>query len=69
MHPVHPLKPFAIPSDWSPEQAMAVVDLLDELREHIWARYELQLLEAYREHYQPPRVAPPLAARDDEQPF
>ena len=33
MHPQHPMKPFAIPTDWTAEQAMAVIDLLDELRE------------------------------------
>ncbi len=59
MHPRHPMKPFAIPTDWTAEQAMTVIDLLDELREHIWALYDLRLIEAYREQYQPP-------AADDE---
>jgi hypothetical protein len=45
------MKPFAIPADWTPDQAMAVIDLLDELRCHIWGRYELALMEAYREIY------------------
>ena len=49
MHPHHPMKPFAIPTDWTAEQALAVVDLLDELRCHIGAKYELALLQAYRE--------------------
>lgn len=30
---------------------MAVVDLLDELREHIWAKYELKLRHAYRHEF------------------
>jgi hypothetical protein len=51
MHPHHPMKPFAIPTDWSAAQAMAVIDLLDELRCHIWQRYEITLLETYRELY------------------
>lgn len=51
MHPSHPMKPFAVPADWSPAQAMAVVDLLDELRCHIWQRYERTLLETYRDLY------------------
>lgn len=51
MHPHHPMKPFVIPADWSAAQAMAVIDLLDELRCHIWQRYELTLLETYREFY------------------
>ena len=51
MHPQHPMKPFAIPADWSPDQALAVIDVLDELRCHIWQRYEIALVEAYRELY------------------
>ena len=31
--------PFIVQDDWSPEQALAVVELLDDLREVIWARY------------------------------
>ena len=70
MHPAHPLKAFAIPSDWSPEQAMAVIDLLDELREHIYARYALALDEAYRELYQPARAADAThAPLDTDEPF
>jgi len=57
MHPHHPMKPFSIPGDWTAEQAMAVVDLLDELRTHIWAKYEVRLLEAYRDDLQPPPAA------------
>lgn len=37
-----------IPQDWTAEQAMAVIDLLDDLREKIWALYELRLIDAYR---------------------
>ena len=35
--------PFYINEDWSPEQAMAVVQLLDELRDAIYNRYKIQL--------------------------
>jgi len=41
--------PFIIQADWSPEQALAVVELLDDLREVIWNRYQLQLHELLRE--------------------
>jgi hypothetical protein len=51
MHPYHPQKPFVLPTDWTAEQAFAVVDLLDELREHLWAKYQGPLLDAYREQY------------------
>ena len=57
MHPHHPMKPFTIPADWSPEQAFAVVDLLDELREHIWGKYQVQLFETYTERQSPEPTA------------
>ena len=40
---------FLIDADWTPAQAMAVVELLDDLRDRIWAHYELQLYERLRE--------------------
>ena len=41
--------PFIIQDDWSPEQAVAVVELLDDLRETIWRRYQLPLFELLHE--------------------
>ena len=39
---------FAIPAYWSPEEALAVYELLDDLRGKIWAHYgpDLQQLLA-----------------------
>jgi len=34
-----------IDSLWSPDQAMAVIELLDDLRDRIWSHYELALLD------------------------
>jgi hypothetical protein len=45
--------PLEIPAYWTPEQAFAVVELLDDLRDHIWAHYSAQLLDQYREQYGP----------------
>jgi hypothetical protein len=45
--------PFAVPAYWTPDQALAVVELLDGLRELIWARYGLQLLDERRAKLQP----------------
>jgi hypothetical protein len=45
--------PFKIPTYWTPEQAFAVVELLDDLRDRIWAHYTTQLLDQYREQYGP----------------
>ena len=33
---------------WSPEQAWAVIELLDDLRDRIWSHYELTLLDKLR---------------------
>ena len=34
---------ITLPTHWSPEQAVAVFEILDNLREHVWARYGLQI--------------------------
>jgi len=36
-----------ISAEWSPEQALAVVELLDDLRERIWAHYGPVLFDLY----------------------
>lgn len=41
--------PLLIDANWSPGQAMAVLELLNDLREQIWRHYELQLQQLYRE--------------------
>ena len=40
---------FKIPAYWTPEQALAVFELLDDLRDQIGAYYSLQLFELSRE--------------------
>ena len=45
--------PLEISAYWTPEQAFAVVELLDDLRDRIWAHYSAQLLDQYREQYGP----------------
>jgi hypothetical protein len=52
--PAH-LRPITvdIPAIWGPEQALAVLDLLDDLRQAIWTRYGGQiqpLLQNFQEH-------------------
>ena len=41
--------PIAMPTDWSPEQAVAVFETLDELRERLWAHYGQQIQQVLRE--------------------
>ena len=42
--PAH-LRPITVesPAVWSPEQALAVFELLDDLRDKVWARYGSQI--------------------------
>jgi hypothetical protein len=42
-----------IPDYWTPEQALAVFELVDDLRERILSRYEAQIREAAREECAP----------------
>lgn len=62
-------KPFTLPNDWTPEQAMAVVDLLDDLRERIWAIYGVPLLDAYQRDRAPAFNSNTDPILDDEAPF
>lgn len=48
--------PLEIPATWTPEQAMAIIELLDDLRDKIWAHYDVQLLDEFREHYRPASI-------------
>ena len=49
-----------LPTHWSPEQAVAVFEILDELREHVWARYGVQIQQVLRDE----RSTADLAAGD-----
>jgi hypothetical protein len=40
-----------IPAYWTPEQALAVFELLDDLRDQIGAHYRVQLFEISREQH------------------
>ena len=42
------LRTLELPDDWSPAQALAVWELLNELADRIWARYELALVGLIR---------------------
>lgn len=43
---------FLIQADWTPEQALAVIELLDDLRERIWVHYQREIAEQLREERQ-----------------
>lgn len=42
-----------IPTYWTPEQALAVFELIDALRDAIWQCYEMQLLDEFRDQLKP----------------
>ena len=50
-----------IDSDWTPEQALAVVELLDDLKDRILLHYQLPIMELMREE----RGIDPLDDLDD----
>ncbi len=54
---------MTLPTHWSPEQAVAVFEILDDLREHVWARYGLQIQQVLRD--QCSTVAPAEGDIDD----
>ena len=55
---------FEIPDYWTPEQALAVYELIDGLRELILSRYHLQITDALREECAPPEASDPPRDRD-----
>jgi len=57
---------FAIPAYWTAEQAQAVIELLDDLRERISAHYQMQLIDLYREQQGCGAFNPPDTKDDDQ---
>jgi hypothetical protein len=51
---------ITLPVHWSPEQAVAVFEILDELRDHVWGHYGLQIQQVLRDE----RSTAVLAAHD-----
>ena len=40
--------PLLIDQNWSPEQVMAIIELIDDLRERIWSHYESVLFDKFQ---------------------
>jgi len=60
---------FILPDDWTPEQALAVVELLDDLRERIWTHYEIGLHEVLRDQRTAFPTTDPANANSTDPPF
>ncbi len=42
---------FSIPAYWTPEQALAVFELVNDLRDVIWSHYGSRIHDLMPEHY------------------
>lgn len=60
---------FARPSHWTPAQASAVLELLDELREWVWLSYGSQIQQELRRDHVVTTSAGPLNLGDEDVPF
>jgi len=66
--PAPPTSPAAslIPQHWTPEQALAVCECLQLLRQALWDAYGPQVQQAWREQLVPDGPAPEF---DPDEPF
>jgi hypothetical protein len=60
--------PLQIPTYWTPEQALAVFELIDDLRERIWSIYAANLQDLTRQQRHTVPVGP-IPDDTDNQPF
>lgn len=49
---------FTVPTYWTPEQALAVYEILDDLRQQVWAIYNVRLQDQIRRQRQPSKLRP-----------
>lgn len=60
---------FLLPDDWSPEQAQAVLELLDDLREVIWQHYLIPVRELLAEERNTGFTPDSWNSNEDDPPF
>ena len=65
-HTSRPSAAFALPSHWSPKQALAVFECLDLMREQLWLAYGPDIQRAWRGQLVPEHTPPDL---DPDSPF
>ena len=58
-----------VPTHWTPEQASAVFEILDELRDRLWGLYGPQIQQAMREDRITKRPKPRGAVNPRDLPF
>ena len=64
--PLRPSASFTVPTHWSPEQALAVLEGLQAVRAAVWAAYGPQAQQAWRDQLVPDRGPPDF---DPDLPF
>lgn len=64
--PTPPASAGVVPLHWTPEQALAVFECLQALRQALWAVYGDQVQQAWREQLMPDTEAPEF---DPDDPF
>lgn len=57
---------MVVPAHWTPEQALAVAECLQAMREALWLRYGPQMQQAWREQVMPAGSPPEF---DPDAPF
>jgi hypothetical protein len=60
---------YHLPDYWTPDQALAIVEFIGDLREAIFAHYGEQLIDAYREQQQSDSRGPSSGTPPDDNPF
>ena len=57
---------YHVPDYWTPQQALAVLDLLDDLRQVIWSHYDLKVIDELRAQNLSDPSEPPGTTSGDE---
>lgn len=55
-----------VPAHWTPEQALAVAECLQAMRQALWVTYGPQMQQAWREQLVPDQAPPEF---DPDEPF
>jgi len=58
--------PSPLPTHWTPEQALAVFECVEALREQLWGLYGSRIQQAWRDQLAPEAPPPTL---DPSEPF
>ncbi len=61
--------PFILPDDWTPEQAQAVLEFLDDLQEVLWQHYLIPVHELQAEERRTDFSSELPPRNEDEEPF